>query len=257
MDIEEEPFCLLRPRTASCSLSLFLRTKEGERREEQDWPSSHSLTNLASKTWEEHIRQLEKVLTIVEKANLKLKGSKCRVGAKEVTLGHTISERGIKTDPNKLRAIAALAIPTDARAVKRVVRLLSKYIRWSANFLWCINSVSNLCPPTKGKPESFWSKSIPIFDSSRFVLGSNHTEEWISCEFVMRLNSEIGTIVYWAVYKFYTEAVRCTASKLSVRFVRSDSLTSSSYYNFSQQNKIESFEFQHTFQSIIHQKISE
>ena len=59
---------------------------------------------INSKTWREHIRQLDQVLTILEEHQFFAKMSKCIFGKEEVDyLGHIIS-KGVKVDPSKIKA---------------------------------------------------------------------------------------------------------------------------------------------------------
>jgi hypothetical protein len=59
-----------------------------------------------SKTWREHINHLGQVLSILEKNQLYEKVSKHTFGKEEVVyLGHIISKKGVKVDPNKIKAI--------------------------------------------------------------------------------------------------------------------------------------------------------
>jgi hypothetical protein len=59
-----------------------------------------------SKTWEEHMKHLGQVLSLLEENQIYAKMSKCTFGKEEVEyLGHIISKKGFKLDPNKIRAI--------------------------------------------------------------------------------------------------------------------------------------------------------
>ena len=61
---------------------------------------------IYSKTWEEHLKHLDKVLSILEEHSLYGKMSKCEFGMKEMLyLGHIISEKGEQVDMEKIRAI--------------------------------------------------------------------------------------------------------------------------------------------------------
>jgi hypothetical protein len=59
-----------------------------------------------SKTWQEHMRHLDEVLSIVEAQSLYAKESKCEFGMTELLyLGHIISAQGVKVHQEKTRAI--------------------------------------------------------------------------------------------------------------------------------------------------------
>ena len=90
---------------------------------------------IATKTWEEHLIMLDKVLKVVIKAKLKIKADKCVFGSNSVKfLGHEISEHGIKQDPDKLKALAKLPPPVDTKGVKRALGMFSYYRKFVNNF---------------------------------------------------------------------------------------------------------------------------
>ncbi|GBM90489.1 Retrovirus-related Pol polyprotein from transposon 297 [Araneus ventricosus] len=61
---------------------------------------------IVGRTFEEHLNNLRKLFQRLQKANLNLNPKKCRFFQKEVAyLGHVISEEGVKTDPEKIKAI--------------------------------------------------------------------------------------------------------------------------------------------------------
>lgn len=83
---------------------------------------------IATKDWNEHISSLEKFLKVVIEANLKLKATKCMFGTKKIVfLGHEISADGIRQDPEKLKALDKLPVPSTAKEVQRILGLLSYY----------------------------------------------------------------------------------------------------------------------------------
>jgi hypothetical protein len=61
---------------------------------------------IYSKTWEDHLKHLEEVLSIMESEILFAKASKCEFGMVELLyLGHIISAAGVKVDPEKIKAV--------------------------------------------------------------------------------------------------------------------------------------------------------
>ena len=61
---------------------------------------------IYSKSWEEHIQHVDRVLQILKEKQLYAKPSKCFFGVKEVEyLGHIVSHEGVKVDPNKIKAM--------------------------------------------------------------------------------------------------------------------------------------------------------
>ena len=54
---------------------------------------------IYSKTWEEHLKHLDEVLSILEEHSLYAKMSKCEFGMKEMLyIGHIITAKGVQVD---------------------------------------------------------------------------------------------------------------------------------------------------------------
>ena len=81
-----------------------------------------------SKTPKEHLKRLEAVFEKISKAGLKLKPNKCEFFKSEITyLGHVVSNKGIATDPKKIRAIQQWPRPTTVTEVRRFTGLTNYY----------------------------------------------------------------------------------------------------------------------------------
>lgn len=85
---------------------------------------------LPSKNWELMMRDLRRVLSALRDANLTLKPSKCKFGARELDyLGFRISEGTVKPG-RKVHAIAKFPRPTDAHEVRRFLGLAGYFRRF-------------------------------------------------------------------------------------------------------------------------------
>ena len=61
---------------------------------------------IYSRSWKEHMRHLDEVLSIMEAQSLYAKESKCEFGMTELLyLGHIISAQGVQVHQEKIRAI--------------------------------------------------------------------------------------------------------------------------------------------------------
>ena len=88
-----------------------------------------------SKTVEEHLERLDAVFSRLRQAGLKLKPEKCKFFQKSVTfLGHEISDQGIGTCQEKIKAVSEWPVPTNIREVRAFVGLASYYRRFVQNF---------------------------------------------------------------------------------------------------------------------------
>ena len=81
-----------------------------------------------SKTPEEHLERLKAVFQKISKVRLKLKPNKCKFFKSEITyLGHIVSNKGIATDPKKIRAIQLWPRPTMVMEVRKFTGLTNYY----------------------------------------------------------------------------------------------------------------------------------
>ncbi|CAM5134972.1 unnamed protein product [Eretmochelys imbricata] len=86
-------------------------------------------------TSEEHDNNLQSVLPCISKAGLKLSKSKCKFRQTELSfLGHTISQAGLKLDPDHILAISNAPPPTDLKTLCSFFGLTSWYAKFIPNY---------------------------------------------------------------------------------------------------------------------------
>jgi len=85
-----------------------------------------------AKTPEQHLARLELVLDRLHEAGLKLKPEKCKFFQKRSVsfLGDVISDQGIGTNPDKVKAVVEWPVPTSAAEVRSFLGLASYYRRF-------------------------------------------------------------------------------------------------------------------------------
>ena len=110
-----------------------------------------------SRTWQEHLKHLDHVLSLIDKAGLRLKGKKCLFCRKLLLyLGHVISARGLQPNPDKIRAISAFRFPTSVSELRRFLGMVGYYRRFVKNFAVLATPLTNLLksssPLAKRKP---------------------------------------------------------------------------------------------------------
>ena len=83
---------------------------------------------LTSGTWEDHLDQLDKVLTRLKEAGLKVNAKKSFFGKPELEyLGYWITRHGIQPLPKKVEAITNLAPPKSVKEVRHFVGMINYY----------------------------------------------------------------------------------------------------------------------------------
>ena len=97
-----------------------------------------------SRTPEEHIHRLRAVFQKLKAAGLKLKPSKCDFFKKEIKyLGHVVSEKGVSTNPDKIKAVTEWPQPITVTEVRSFLGFVSYYRRLYQTFLkWLSPSTS-------------------------------------------------------------------------------------------------------------------
>ncbi|GBM84219.1 Retrovirus-related Pol polyprotein from transposon 297 [Araneus ventricosus] len=90
---------------------------------------------ILGRTFQEHLNNIRKVFQSLQKANLKLSPKKCRFFRKEVSyLGHIISADGVKTYPEKTKAVVDWPRPETVHDLRSFFGLCTYYRRFVRNF---------------------------------------------------------------------------------------------------------------------------
>ena len=88
-----------------------------------------------SKTVDEHISQLDEILNRIREAGLKLSPNKCKLFQREVVfLGHIVSETGVSTDPEKVRAVKEWPVPRNVHELRSFLGTASYYRKFCKSF---------------------------------------------------------------------------------------------------------------------------
>ena len=88
-----------------------------------------------SKTFDEHMEHLERLLQRVTETGLKLKASKCQFLRREVTyLGHTISADGVSCESGKVECVQNWPTPTTTTELRSFLGFASYYRRFISGF---------------------------------------------------------------------------------------------------------------------------
>lgn len=67
---------------------------------------------IASESFEQHLINIENMMSRLQKANIKLKPTKCKWAEEQVLfLGHIVSSKGLQPNPDKIEAVKNFPIP--------------------------------------------------------------------------------------------------------------------------------------------------
>lgn len=90
---------------------------------------------IFSKTKEEHVQHVEKVLRKLKERQIPLKLSKCEFHKNSIGfLGYIVSSEGLAPDPKKVQAIEEWPEPTTVKEVQSFLGLINYYRKFIANF---------------------------------------------------------------------------------------------------------------------------
>jgi hypothetical protein len=96
---------------------------------------------IYNKTWEEHLRHLDQILSIMEEQLLYAKESKCEFGIMEVLyLGNIIEAKGVQVHQEKIEAIMEWTTPKTLTELRGFLGLCMYYRKFVKGF-------SQLCAP--------------------------------------------------------------------------------------------------------------
>ena len=113
-----------------------------------------------SPTIEEHVVRLGHILQKFREANLKVNGAKCYFARREVRyLGHIVGEDGVKTDPEKVRAVKEYPRPGSAKEIRAFLGLAGYYRRFVADFAQIAEPMTML---TKKDARFEWSNRAEV-----------------------------------------------------------------------------------------------
>ncbi|GFV80026.1 retrovirus-related Pol polyprotein from transposon 17.6 [Trichonephila clavipes] len=90
---------------------------------------------IVGRSFEEHLKNIRRVLQKLKEANLKLSPSKYHLFQREVTyLGHIISAEDLRTYPDKISSVKDWNCPTDVHQLRSFLDICTYYRKFLKNF---------------------------------------------------------------------------------------------------------------------------
>ncbi|GFV02365.1 retrovirus-related Pol polyprotein from transposon 297 [Trichonephila clavipes] len=191
---------------------------------------------IGGRTFEEHLQNIRKVLSKLRDANLKLNPSKCKFFQKEVNyLGHIISAKGVRTDPEKVSAVKNWKRPENLRELRSFLGLCTYYRKFVKGF-------SNIARPlhklTESKQKFQWTKecedsflqlkealtSSPILiypqPDKSFILDTDASNESVGAVLSQEIDSQERVVAYWSKCLSKPERNYCVTRKELLAIVK-------------------------------------
>ncbi|GBO07184.1 Retrovirus-related Pol polyprotein from transposon 297 [Araneus ventricosus] len=192
---------------------------------------------IVGRTFEEHLNNLRKVFQRLQKANLKLNPKKCRFFHKEVAyLGHVISAEGVKTDPEKIKAVVDWPRLDKMHDLRSFLGLCTYYRRFVKNFSTIGRPLHKL---TEAKSNFNWTDeceksfnslkqaltfapilTYPLIDKD-FILDTDASNEGIDAVLSQNIGNEERVIAYFSKSVGKPERNYCVTRKELLAIVKS------------------------------------
>ncbi|MBW0578377.1 hypothetical protein O181_118092 [Austropuccinia psidii MF-1] len=101
---------------------------------------------VCSKTWEEHMYRLSRVLTKIQSVNMKISLKKCHFGFKELkALGHVVSGLSLGIDKNKVAAVFLKPMPQNKKEIQSFLGFSGYYRQHIKDFASIARPLYKLC----------------------------------------------------------------------------------------------------------------
>ncbi|GFS49794.1 retrovirus-related Pol polyprotein from transposon 412 [Trichonephila clavipes] len=184
---------------------------------------------IVGRSFEEHQKNIGRVLQKLKEANLKLSPSKFHLFRREITyLGHIISAEGVRTDPDKISAVKNWNCPTDVHQLQSFLGLCTYYRKFVKNFSTIARPLHKLF---EAKQKFIWTvdcnnafnklkdalTSAPILAypeiGKQFILNTDASHESIGAVLSQEIDGQERAIAYFSKRLSKPERNYCVTRK--------------------------------------------
>ncbi|GFU63702.1 retrovirus-related Pol polyprotein from transposon 17.6 [Trichonephila clavipes] len=191
---------------------------------------------IVGRSFEEHLKNIRRVLQMLKEANLELSPSKCHLFRREETyLGHIISAEGVRTDPDKISAVKDWNCPTDVHQLRSFLGLCMYYRKFVKNFSTIARPLHKL---TEAKQKFIWTvdcnnafnklkdalTSAPILAypeiGKQFILDTDASHESIGAVLSQEIDGQERVIAYFSKCLSKPERNYCVTRKKLLAIIK-------------------------------------
>ncbi len=128
---------------------------------------------IYSKTQEEHIEHLRKVLTLLREHKLYAKLSKCEFLKPELRfLGHIVSKDGLKVDPSKVAVVKNWQVPRTVKDLRAFLGLANYFRKYVQGYSSLVAPLTGLMKQDKNSVDDWGPAQQAAFDGVKDMLTS-------------------------------------------------------------------------------------
>src|SRR6266849_2227505 len=125
-----------------------------------------------SRTFKEHLKHVDSVLSVIAKSGLTLSPPKCHIGYRSIiVLGNKVSRLGLSTHHEKLKAVWELEAPKDRKKLETFLGLAVYFSAYIPYFSWMANPLFKSMRP-KDLLHEWTDEHQKCFELIKFVLVS-------------------------------------------------------------------------------------
>lgn len=134
---------------------------------------------IFSSTLEEHEQRLKRVLQRLKEYGLKLAPEKCKFFQTSVKyLGHVVSEQGVETDSEKIKALTTWPVPTTLKELRSFLGFAGYYRRFIQGYSHIVKPLNELTsgyPPLRKGKKKTEQRETPVYHNPKEPFGQRWT----------------------------------------------------------------------------------